>query len=1076
MSMSRRAGRRAGHADEAPETSPPVATSAGDSLGSALMVRSMVYLAAEPIPYFWPMRTFIHHNPLHGLEHLPFAEAVTVGTRLFHGRGYLPRAAYQDYLARGEVDAGDLRAGVADLLTELLPAPVRGVDVGAWVHAMLTAPGPLRLRATRATGADVHAVLAGRPLPAPVPDAAGRLEEELRREFLGECPVQQAADALFGSQIGDELDALVIKSCLDFFDEGQSGWAMPGREQGFFRAWRELALHNIPLEGHARAVRRILSTADTPEGIILHVLSELQVPQEHWIGYFTRDLARMHGWSGFIRWRSTARRYHWSKVFPGDLVDLLAIRLTLALALLTSSKNRSVAAVATGTALSRAIEERPREMYLRAEFYRGRVVPRLAATVERALARGRQAEVERVFREYVEAKRASETHRLARGLRTLARLTGQEDRLAELDADEVAALVGTLAACEKAEGGVWLEAMEATAIRRLVDGITLRPAPPQDKRPFAQAAFCIDTRSERIRRHLESVGDYQTFGIAGFFGVPVSFIELGKGSETHLSPVIVTPQNVVLEIATTAPADAPAVTVLREAVHELKASVVTPFVTVEAIGLLFGFDMVGKTLLPRAYEGWRARVRAQRTSDGSRTHLLLDKLDRAQADSIVRAVQRGVIVEALKQELGLDPETVNDAMVRELREAALGHEGDLKECLARLDVPEEEVRRLVVRLQTDYEINTSFARLQLERLGRIGFTLDEQVTYTGQALRSIGLTGNFSRFVLLTGHGSTSANNPYESALDCGACGGNHGHVSARVLAQMANKPQVRRRLRDQGIEIPDDTWFLPAMHNTTTDEVQLFDLELIPAAHLVYIDRLRQGLTAASRLCAQERIPTLGLDFYQDDRRSSAPARAQRNSMDWSQVRPEWGLSRNAYFIIGPRDLTRECDLAGRAFLHSYDYRIDPTRRLLENLLAGPLVVGQWINMEHYFSTVDNQCYGSGSKVSHNVSGRFGVMTGNISDLRTGLPAQTVLKDGKPYHDPIRLITVIEAPFEHACAAVEAVISVRQLVTNAWVRLLVVDPTTGTLHLFHHGKWRIEGQLAPAGETDLHIDATGRT
>lgn len=1043
------------------------------------MIRSMVYLAAEPIPYFWPMRTFIHHNPLHGLEHLPFTEAVTLGSRLFHGRGYLPRATYQDYLARGEMDAGDLRAGVADLLEELLPGhdPVRGVDIAAWVHAMLTAPGPLSVSATRATGADVHAMLAGRGLPAIGPDVAGRLEEELRGEFLGECPVQQAADALFGSRIGDELDALVIKSCLDFFDEGQSGWTMPGREQGFFRAWRELALHNIPLEGHARAVRRILSSADTPEGIIWHVLSELQVPQEHWTGYFTRDLSRMHGWSGFIRWRSTARRYHWSKAFPGDLVDLLAIRLTLALALLTSSKHRFVAAVATSTALSRVIEERPREMYLRAEFYRGRVVPRLAATVERALARGRAAEVERVFWEYVEAKREGETHRLARGLRRLAHRTGQEDRLAELDSDEVAALVATLAACEEAEGRVWLEAMEATAIRRLADGMTLRPAPLQDKRPFAQAAFCIDTRSERIRRHLESVGDYQTFGIAGFFGVPVSFIALGKGSETHLSPVIVTPKNLVLEIAATAPADAPVVTVLREVVHELKASVLTPFVTVEAIGLLFGFDMVGKTVLPRAYEGWRARVRARRTSEGSRTHLLLDKLDRAQADSIVRAVQRGVIVAALKQELDLDPETVNDAMVRELREAALGHDGDLTECLARLGLPEEEVRQLVVRLQTDYEINTSFARLQLERLGRIGFTLDEQVTYTGQALRAIGLTGNFSRFVLLTGHGSTSANNPYESALDCGACGGNHGHVSARVLAQMANKPQVRRRLRDQGIEIPDDTWFLPALHNTTTDEVALFDLELIPAAHLVYIDRLRQGLTAASRLCAQERIPTLGLDFYQVDRRSSsAPARALRNSMDWSQVRPEWGLSRNAYFVIGTRDLTRECDLAGRAFLHSYDYRIDPTRRLLENILAGPLIVGQWINMEHYFSTVDNECYGSGSKVSHNVSGRFGVMTGNISDLRTGLPAQTVLKDGKPYHDPIRLITVIEAPFAHARAAVEAVNSVRQLVTNSWVRLLVVDPTTATLHLFHHGKWRTEGQLAPAGESDLHIDATGRT
>ena len=127
----------------------------GMSLGSSLMIRSMVYLAAEPIPFFWPMRTFIHHNPLYGLEHLPFAEAVAMGSRLFHGRGYLPRATYQDYLARGELDAGDLRTGVADLLDELVPGhghqPIRGVDVASWVHAMLTAPGSLSLSATRAT-------------------------------------------------------------------------------------------------------------------------------------------------------------------------------------------------------------------------------------------------------------------------------------------------------------------------------------------------------------------------------------------------------------------------------------------------------------------------------------------------------------------------------------------------------------------------------------------------------------------------------------------------------------------------------------------------------------------------------------------------------------------------------------------------------------------------------------------------------------------------------------------------------------------------------------------------------------
>jgi len=145
-----------------------------------------------------------------------------------------------------------------------------------------------------------------------------------------------------------------------------------------------------------------------------------------------------------------------------------------------------------------------------------------------------------------------------------------------------------------------------------------------------------------------------------------------------------------------------------------------------------------------------------------------------------------------------------------------------------------------------------------------------------------------------------------------------------------------------------------------------------------------------------------------------------------------------------------------GRAFLHSYDYRIDPKRRLLENILTGPLVVGQWINMEHYFSTVDNERFGSGSKVYHNVAGRFGVMSGNLSDLRTGLPAQTVLKDGAPYHDPVRLITMIEAPFEHARLAVEAVGAVKRLVHNGWIRLLVLDPLTEQVHLYEDGTWQL--------------------
>ncbi|MGC6549747.1 MAG: putative inorganic carbon transporter subunit DabA, partial [Rubripirellula sp.] len=403
-------------------------------------------------------------------------------------------------------------------------------------------------------------------------------------------------------------------------------------------------------------------------------------------------------------------------------------------------------------------------------------------------------------------------------------------------------------------------------------------------------------------------------------------------------------------------------------------------------------------------------------------------------------------------DLGFHADQISEELVSGLREAALTGDYEAETLCGVLKVDQPRLVELINHLQRDYRINREFSDQQKEQLGRIGFTLDEQATFVATALNAIGLTKNLAKFVLITGHGSFTENNPYESALDCGACGGNHGIVSARVLAQMANRPSVRDRVRKMGIEIPEDVCFIPALHNTTTDEVCLHDLDRVPPSHLFYLDWLRKGLAGASHRAAQERLPTLSplkpetaLEAFQE---------AQRNASDWSQVRPEWGLSRNCYFIIGRRDLTKNDSLDGRAFLHSYDYRVDPKRCLLESILTGPLVVGQWINMEHYFSAVDNEQFGSGSKVYHNVSGKFGVMSGNQSDLRTGLPAQTVLKDGKPYHEPVRLISVIEAPVEHALQAIDAVASVRNLVNNEWIRMMVLDPETSLIHVFEKGDW----------------------
>lgn len=1033
------------------------------SLGQRLKIRAMIYVAAEPISFFWPMRAFIYRNPLYGFERMPFPEAVEKGARLFRGRGFLRRADYQRYLRQGKIDQAALAVRAEAFAAERAPVP--GIDLARWLMVLLTETQTLLTGAdTVAEAADVRAALHGQAPPSPPPDEQA-IAERLRGELLGPVPVYEAVDLLRGTEIGSELDELVTKSCLDFFDEGQSIWGMPGRDRGFFAAWRDLARRNSRLYLRGLYINRFLGNGDSPEDVIANVMQTLGVAEEYWTAYFTRELARLHGWAGFIRWRSSAKHYYWNERYPADLVDLIAVRLTLALALL-SERGRSAPATAGGVA--QAIEQHTRETYLRYELHNGVVLPTLAARVEQTLAAGRREKIESLFLEYVRRKRAHEAGRLALNLRDLAQKAGDLEALSGLADGQLHSLLATLRGFERQEGMIWLGAMETHAMNRLLEDISLEPPPPRDKRPFAQALFCIDTRAERIRRHLENVGDYQTFGIVGFFGVPISFIELGKGSETHLCPVLLTPKNLVLEMAVSGTReDIASVTALEKILHELKESVLSPFVTVEAIGLLFGFDMVGKTLVPRQYNRWRQHLHERKP----RTHLLLDKLSREQADSVVRAVQRAVIRKALKQEFGLEAERINDSIVRELREAAMGNRQGAPELVKLLKLDNAAEEAFIIRLREGYRINPTIVQSQMERLARLGFSLDEQAGFVGQALRSVGLTENFSRFILLVGHGSTSENNPYESALDCGACGGNHGLVSARVLAQMANKPEVRRKLRSQGVEVADDAWFVPALHDTTTDKLQLFDLDRLPSSHVIYVERLRSGLAAASRLCTGERVPTL---LGKPARLEPAEAfkYAQRNAMDWSQVRPEWGLAGNAYFVIGRRALTKSLSLEGRAFLHSYDYRLDPKRRLLGNILGGPLVVGQWINMEYYFSTVDNERFGSGSKVYHNIAGRFGVMTGNLSDLRTGLPAQTVLENGLPYHQPLRLITVIEAPFEHARRAVEEVTSVKYLVRNGWIRLLIITPEQGTMYVYADGQWETR-RAAPAPEQPLIEEST---
>lgn len=335
-----------------------------------------------------------------------------------------------------------------------------------------------------------------------------------------------------------------------------------------------------------------------------------------------------------------------------------------------------------------------------------------------------------------------------------------------------------------------------------------------------------------------------------------------------------------------------------------------------------------------------------------------------------------------------------------------------------------------------------------------GIERSQQADYGESALRMMGLTDNLAPLVVLCGHGSSTTNNPFASALDCGACGGNRGGENARILAAILNNSNVRSILSDRGLAIPADTLFVAAEHDTTTDDVELRPSHGLTEPQRERLNRLRADLANARIANVKSRAATFGLPGLNDH---AAARETKRRSVDWAEVRPEWGLARNAAFIVGPRDLTRNVNLDGRCFLHSYDWKADPGGKFLTTILTAPMVVAQWINSQYLFSTMDNVAYGAGSKVTHNVTGKFGVMQGNASDLMHGLPLQSVFAaDGKPYHEPLRLLTVVFAPRSTLDSVIHSQEVLKKLFGNGWVTCVCIDPTENQAHLLSRDlKWQ---------------------
>ncbi len=318
----------------------------------------------------------------------------------------------------------------------------------------------------------------------------------------------------------------------------------------------------------------------------------------------------------------------------------------------------------------------------------------------------------------------------------------------------------------------------------------------------------------------------------------------------------------------------------------------------------------------------------------------------------------------------------------------------------------------------------------------VDFPLDQQIATAAGALKNMGLGSRFARLVLLCGHGSHTTNNPYGSALDCGACGGHAGGTNARVAAQVLNRPEVRAVLADRGTLIPGTTWFLAGEHDTTSDDITLLDTAGVPASHEGDLSALRNALQAASQLTRQARASKLGLDGNSPGLDKLVHARCS----DWAQVRPEWGLAGNAAFIAAPRRRTAGIDLGGRAFLHDYDSANDPDGSILELIMVAPMVVANWINLQYFASTANNAAFGSGNKVIHNVVGTLGVLSGNGGDLQVGLPWQSVHDGNHFVHEPLRLTVILATESDAINKVLASHENLRQLADHRWIHLFASE------------------------------------
>ena len=748
-------------------------------------ILSSIEIATKRIGTTWPLYSFVTSNPLSGYEKLPFEDAVYEAGRFLKSNTYPSASIYRQALENKDIDQTILSVMLKE--AELQKSP-----------------------------------------------EAYLMEMEIDEKMPVDKPTSK-------------LDVVMSKWLAVFMDEGMAEWQMPNKEEGFYKAWKALAIYDKDIWKPSLKHLPKTSIEALEQVLSAHNISDITE-------VFSAHIAALPGWTGYIKHRIDTNSV-WQQQFPITIQDYLAVRLTIANHLnipleipTENSKNESIT------------------------------------------------------------------------------------KLKHL----------------------WLKAWEATFQNKLVSDLktsntSFDLTENKNQSPDAQLVFCIDTRSEMIRRHVEASGNYETYGYAGFFGIAADYQHYQEDISIKSCPPIVGSPYKITETSNEKLVDEDnnfknekkQTKAKTHILKRLKNMLPSSFGFVEGAGAFYGLSLLGQSFAPKSY--FKIKNRNKRDYESF--------------------------------------------------------------CQPKIAYNDGDKERQDIAIKEKVAIVKS------------GFDL-------------MGWN-HFAPLVVFAGHGSHTANNPFGSSLDCGACAASPGRHNARLLATLANDKWVRRELKtEHNINIPTTTIFIGAEHNTTTDEIVLFDAH-IPASHTEHIKILKKNLEKAQETATSERLNVT----------SGSVELAQKKSLNWGETRPEWGLAKNAAFIVGSRDLTSSMHLDGRCFMHSYNWKSDTEGTALAGIMGGPMVVTQWINNHYYFSTVDNDKFGGGSKITHNITGQFGVVQGNGGDLKMGLPLQSLkASDTEMYHQPLRLTTIIHAPLGRVELILRKNKHLETLLDNEWMYLKVID------------------------------------